>query len=331
MFDHPRFECYDFDQVPLNRDIFIVGDEWRKPYEEMMLRFFDKADEKEYETVGFISWCTALSISPDSIELAWHVNSSTRLHSISVKLPRSEFVTCVGCWSASERPRIFVTDRWLDHIHLRNYSIFGLIDAIGIKSMIEQGLLTQELLLKLRSRIDSLASQYPEVVFVSFGDSLLVKSNWTVGMFDSGVDYTYAPEKMATLFQSVSKIYQEVLGVAIYGVFTQGSNEYFGANSLHTSSSGNHISLNCLGLPFERLFVIDEAARKAIREKWHDPSEMYLDGEYFRSLRLPHDFRATKMQKVAEYRSKMSQVDQYYVMTSCEELIDHLSLNDTST
>jgi hypothetical protein len=294
MFEHPRFDRYDFEQIPLNQDVFIVGQEWMQPYEEMMLRFFDGVDGAQYETVGFISWSEALNISANAVELSWLVDYTTRLHNVSVSLPRSEFVACVGCWSASERPRIFVTDKWLSHIHLRNYSVFGLIDVIGIKARIEDGSLSPELLLKLRSRTDDIASQHPDVTFISFGDSLLLKSNWTVGVFDSGVTYTYAPEKLMAVFQDVSDMYREVLGMNIYGVFTQGANDFFGSTSVHISKSGNHLSMNCLGVPFERLFAIDEAARRAIRASHHKPSEIYLDEEYFRSLQLPFSFRSSK-------------------------------------
>ena len=145
-----------------------------KPYEEMMLRFFGGTD---YDTsVGFISWFAARSISEDAIEMSWIVDMSTRYHELTVSLPRSEFVACVGCWQASERPRVFVTDTWLDHIHLRNYSIFALVDAIGVKVRIRKGTLTTDSLLGLRTCIDELASRHPEASFVSFGDSLLIHS-----------------------------------------------------------------------------------------------------------------------------------------------------------
>lgn len=144
MFEHEKFDRYAFEDVPLDRDIFVVGEEWMLPYEEMMLRSFDGA---EYEPLGFISWFAARSISKNAIELTWYVDIMNRLHEIAVTLPRNEFIDCVGCWSASERPRIFITDKSLNHIHLRNYSDFGLIDAIGLRRRIEDGSLNQELIL----------------------------------------------------------------------------------------------------------------------------------------------------------------------------------------
>ena len=78
--------------------------------------------------------------------------------------------------------------------------------------------------------------------------------------------------------------------------------------------------MNCLGVPFERLFAIDEAARRAIRASHHKPSELYLDEEYFRSLQLPFSFRSSKEVSKSDYMSKMSKVAQHYVMTNAQAL-----------
>lgn len=328
MFENPNFDHYTFEDIPLERDIFVISEKWMRPYDEMMRRFFDRVPGSEYEHVGFISWASVRSISPHSLELCWFADINKRHHQISVTLPRSEFIACIGCWSASERPRIFVKDSWLDHIHLRNYSIFGLIDAIGIRQRIADGSLTMELLLNLRQRIDELASRYLNVSFISFGDSLLLKSNWTVGMFDSDVKYTYDPEIFIFLFKEVVTIYKDVLGMSVYGVITQGDNHYYGSPHLHHSESGNHICMNCLGMPFERLFAIDEAARNAIRNKIHQRSDLYLDEEYFISLHLSYEFRKSYSPVRSSYKSKMSDLPKEYIPISCEELIGHIQLND---
>jgi len=103
------------------------------------------------------------------------------------------------------------------------------------------------------------------VSFISFADSLLLKSNWTVGHYESTVKYTYSPEVFFGLFDELRVLYREELGLEIYAVLTQGSNEYYDDDVTHISASGNHISLNSLGLPFAQLLAIDDAARTAIR------------------------------------------------------------------
>ena len=37
-------------------------------------------------------------------------------------------------------------------------------------------------LLKLRSGLDAIASRYPQISFVSFADSVLLKSHWSLGV-----------------------------------------------------------------------------------------------------------------------------------------------------
>lgn len=319
MFAHEKFDHYRFEEVPLDRDIFVVGERWLKPYEEMMLRFFDGA---EYDaSVGIISWFAARSISEDAIEMSWIVDMSTRYHELSVSLPRSEFVVCVGSWQASERPRVFVTDTWLDHIHLRNYSIFALVDAIGVKDRIRKGTLTTDSLLGLRASIDELASRHPDASFVSFGDSLLIKINWTVGMFDREVGYSYSPEVVLPLIQEVSRIYREALGLEIYAVITQGTNDYYGSAPIHIAPKGNHVCMNCLGVPFETIFAIDDAVRQSLRASAHPKAQLYIDEQYYRSLQLPYDFKSNSSPPMHEYRSRMSEVARKYIPCDAEELL----------
>src|SRR5680860_1108794 len=98
-------------------------------------------------------------------------------------------------------------------------------------------------------RFYPLADKYPEISFISFADSLLLKSNWRVGYVDRGVKDTYEPEKIINLIRELGDIYREVLAMEIYAVLTQGSNEYYDDDLLHTSPLGNHVCLNSLGLP----------------------------------------------------------------------------------
>jgi hypothetical protein len=110
-----------------------------------------------------------------------------------------------------------------------------------------------------------LAVNNPGVCFVTFADSLLLKSNWSVGTFDSDVEYTYEPEALVNLFPQMSKIYDEVLGLKIYAVITQGVNEYYDESLIYVSPSANHVCLNSIGLPFAQLLAIDDAVRIALR------------------------------------------------------------------
>lgn len=321
MFEHENFDRYAFNEVPLDRDVFAMSEKWMEAYEQAMVNFFNGGEDKK---VGYVSFVSVDSISHDAMQISWIANMSDRYHRISVSLPRSAFVACVGSWRCDEKPHLFVKDSWLGHLHLSNYSVFGMIDAIGVKDALEAGRIDSAHLISLRDRIDEVAEQYPDISFISFGDSLLVKSNWTVGMFDSEVSYTYEPERMLHLIKDLRTVYRDVLGLDVYGILTQGANDYYGSALLHTSQAGNHVCLNSLGIPFERLQAIDNAARQAIREEAHPASGLYLEEEFYWSIRLSFEFKRRDTMRSYEYRSKMRTLPARYYITSCEEMLENL-------
>ena len=108
--------------------------------------------------------------------------------------------------------------------------------------------------------------------FVSFADSLLIKSNWRVGHFRSDVSYTYNPEVVVRIIKELQAVYQVVLGLDVYAILTQGTNEYYEDSLVHISSGQNHISLNSLGIPFAQLMAIETSVRAAIRGRFQVPS-----------------------------------------------------------
>lgn len=102
-----------------------------------------------------------------------------------------------------------------------------------------------------------------------------------------------------------------MLELDIYAILTQGSNEYYDESSLHISETLNHISLNSLGVPFSDLMVIEEAVRLAIRSKFHDPAELYIDDKLYHSLKFKCGFNKNDKPKF-KYKSKMETKDSYY-------------------
>jgi hypothetical protein len=240
-----------------------------------------------------------------------------------VFLPKAAFVTCVGSQTCDERPRIFVKSDWLTDLHLRTHSVFAMIDAIGVRDALRRGTLTSKKLNVLRDRIDEIADVHGEMAFVSFADSLLVKANWTVGQWDHETNYTYEPERLIWLMPSLADAYERALGLPIYAVVAQGHNEFYGNELMHSSAGGNHISLNSLGLPFAQIQSIDAAVRRAIRHGEHDPAELYLDQQFFHSLkwRYPFDKNA---EPSYPYSAPMSDGPCRYVPMSIKRLMDNL-------
>ena len=115
-------------------------------------------------------------------------------------MPRDAFITCAEVPEYDEKPHVFVRGEWLTGLHLRPYSAFAMIDAIGVKQMLNRGELSSAKLVALRERIDRIAGDNPGAAFVSFADSLLVKTNWSVGKYDSEITYSYEPEALVHLF-----------------------------------------------------------------------------------------------------------------------------------
>ncbi|MEI2678600.1 MAG: hypothetical protein V9G29_12515 [Burkholderiaceae bacterium] len=297
-----------------------MDESWITDWELAYLDFFEG---KPFRNVGYISYAAVRQASADALEISWYPNIMDRFHEVSVLLPRSAFVACIDVYDYDEKPHIFVKSEWLTGLHLRPYSAFALIDAIGVKNALRGGTLSGSRLINLRDRIDRLADTTPGVAFVSFADSLLLKANWFVGQYDSEINYSYEPETLIRLLPQVAAIYQDVLDMSVYATITQGVNEYDDKSLIHRSAAGGHVSLNSLGLPFAQLLAIDEAVRGAIRMKEHAPYELYVDEMFFHSLRFKYGFDK-HAQPSAPYIAPMSSSPSKYYCTTAQVLLENL-------
>lgn len=320
MFEHKLFDVYNFESIPLDRDCYLMDELYLEEYEKSLLDLFDG---KEYKHVGYIGYVVARKALDRLLELSWYPNIYIRFHAVAISLPRDQFVTCVECWRYDEKPHIFVKSSWLKNLYRRQYSVFGLIDAIGVKEALENNKISRENLLKLREAIDGLAKSYPDVLFISFADSILLKSNWSVSHSGREVNYTYKPEIFLHIAKEFRLIYKKTLGLDAYAILTQGSNEFYEDSLHHISESRNHICLNSLGIPFEQLMSIDEAARKAIRGNTHNPAEIYMDKQFYYSLNFRIEFD-THILSNNHYCSKMMSTDSAYFYSSIQYILDNL-------
>lgn len=320
MFEHELYDNYAFEDTPLNRDIFIVDEVYLEEYDRMMMKFFDGAD---YEYIGYVTPVTAKKVNSNSLELSWYPNTFDRFHEVPIRLPRDQFIACVGSWNSDEKPRIFVKSEWLEQIHRRSYSTFAMIDAMEVKQALEEGTLTRQKLLALREKIDQLALKHQNISFISFADSILLKSNWTVGHHGIEVNYDYEPEVFVRLAKDLNEIYQECLGLNAYAVIAQGGNEYYEDNLLHISESRNHISLNSLGIPFAQIMEIECAARKALKNGTHPPAELYMDERYYHSLKLKFEFDKNN-EPSNSYNSKMIEGRCKYFYANTDAILNNL-------
>ncbi len=320
-FTHAQFEHFEFEAIPRDRDLYLMDERWIPEWEAAYLDLFNGED---FRNVGYISYAAVRSATPDALEISWYPNVFDRFHEVTVVLARDAFVCCIDVHDYDEKPHIFVKGEWLTTLHLRPYSAFALIDAIGVKRALAAGELLGRRLITLRDRIDAIADATPSVAFISFADSLLIKANWFVGQYDSEISYSYEPETLIRLFPKIAAAYQEVLGMSIYATITQGMNEYEDTSLIHQSSGGAHVSLNSLGLPFAQLLAIDDAARNAIRCGHHERYELYVDDLFFHSLRFKYGFDK-HAQPNAPYIAPMSASPGKYYCTTASTILDNLN------
>lgn len=320
MFTHDEYDIYTFENIPKDRDVYILDEIYIDEYDQMMVQFFNGSDCYH---VGYVMPVAVRKTNSNSLELSWYPNTNDRFHEVSIRLPRDQFVACVGCWKIDEKPHIFVRSEWLEKTHICVHSTFAMVDAIGVKSALEKGLLTREKLISLRNRIDVLATEHPNVSFISFADNLLLKSNWRVGHYASEVDYDYEPEIFIHLTKKINQIYQEYLGLSVYSSIAQGANEYYEDELLYISDSKNHISLNSLGVPFAQIMEMEGAARKAIKSGVHLAADLYMDQSYYHSLKFKYGFEKTAMPN-NNYTTKMIAGDSKYYYSDTDEILSNL-------
>jgi hypothetical protein len=60
-FRHHEFRTYPFEDVPLNRDVFLIDERWIPEYEAARIDMFNG---KGYRPVGYISYAAIRSIGP---------------------------------------------------------------------------------------------------------------------------------------------------------------------------------------------------------------------------------------------------------------------------
>jgi len=209
-------------------------------------------------------------------------------------------------------------------LFLQTHSVFCMVDASDFKKYMEDGNLSKESLAVLRDKIDELGKEYPQIVFISFADSLLLKSNWSVGYRAKGIENTYNPEIFIEVISKLVDIYRSVLNLDIYSVLTQGSNEYYDSSLLHMSDAGNHISLNSLGIPFADLLAIELAAKRAIKRGLHKRMQLYMDRSFYLSLKFKSEFKRNEQRRYA-YESKMKSANSQYYANDIKTIQNALS------
>jgi hypothetical protein len=323
-FSSYSFRKFTLDELPLKRDTWVMDEGYMGEWEAVWLKSIDGDEKASPYEVGYITPVHISEVTPAGAEISWYANTHDRFHEVKTFLPRGAFVAAARADEYEKRVSVFVKSDWLRKLHLRSNSIFAMIDAVDMTAAIKSGAISHDKVIALRDALDEVGARYPSISFISFADSLLLKTNWTAGMVNTDIKYTYVPESLLNLFKELQIIYRDTLGLEIYGVFAQGSNEYYDDPLLHISTAQNHISLNSLGLPFAQISLIEAAVRKAIRAGDHPRMEIYMDKDLFHSLKFK-DYDRKVSWPSAGYKPKLTPEPGEYFYAMRDDLMSCLS------
>lgn len=283
-FAHDDFRHIPYHEFPMGRDCFIIKEEQLPHVEAEWLKIVKNSDGEagDPDSNTIVIWASVDAIHDDYLEIDIAINTTSRYHGVTIKLPKEYVLYMIDIWNWEKRPYIFVKDEWWDYLKKTIFSSFLYVDVIGFKKLLPHAQALGPKLQKLKEKIDYLTKQHNNALFISLADSLIVKTNWRI----RGDEHErYNPEGMLSLFKELQRIYKEVLNCEIYGVLTQGLNDVGSSELVHVSENKRHIMLNALGTPFAHIFDIDKAARRNIKSGKHKPCSLYFTPNFFRSLK----------------------------------------------
>lgn len=87
MFDHPDFEKYLPEELPLNCDVYLRDEIYIEPYE---LAFEIVRQGGAWKNPGYVMSVAVRQITPSNIELSWYANVGDRFHEVMIALPRDK-------------------------------------------------------------------------------------------------------------------------------------------------------------------------------------------------------------------------------------------------
>jgi hypothetical protein len=281
---------YSFDEIPVGQDLFLIGEDQLEHMQQVWRQYLSPAEARTLDhpnQVLRIRWCAIEARRPESCDVNVCIDMHSRFHGTVHVLPRSQFIMGVHFYDCERRPYLVVTKEWVEHIEATKFSLYALVDAIGMKALLnKQGHIEPAQIESLRTGVDAIAEQHVDHAFFSFADTVLVKTLWSATAEEYG--RTYRPEEFLGVVAQVRRVFGAALGLQAYGIVTQGSNQLVEENLLHISERRNHIFLGSLGTPFAQLFQIDEAVRSALRRNAHQGASLYLTESLFLTLRFRH-------------------------------------------
>ena len=283
-----KTELCTLDDVPLHRDCVLIGSDQFEELNRIWKDFFASGAGMDHPNNHLrVRWCALKGIGADSCEVNICVTKMSRYHGAVKTLPRSKFIVGVYSWDYAKRRYLVVDQQWFDQIEQEPFSLYALVDVIGMKKLLDKhGRVDERQLTAIREGIDALAARNPDHAFLTFADNVLVKTLWRAA--EPEYDATYKPEQFLGITEEIDAIFAGALGLHTYVVATQGANYSEETSLLQISPGRNHVFFGSLATPFVEIFEIDKAIRAALQRGTHGPKELYLSESLFLTLQYTH-------------------------------------------
>lgn len=280
-----RIHVFDYSQIPVERDLFILGeDDFARNREKWVAYLEGTHEQHPNHYMKYIhGYCKFAQNT--ILDVFTEINIFDRFHGVCKKLIERDFRYCFQYYSSGERPFIIVSQMWIDNLKSDIYASYAMIDIIGVKKYLEEnGTIDKERITHYKTQIDSIASENSNYIFVTFTDNIFIKCNWMA----SNPDYnsTYTPEHLFLIIKKIQNIIFKIFNLKSYAIVTQGRELFENDELLHINSKNNHFFIGSISTPFIELFDIDESVKEHIKKDSTYKQNLYLSETCFLSLKF---------------------------------------------
>lgn len=314
---------YKYEEIPTNRDIFIISGFQLKEFEKQWQYYLSDENMELTHPNNFINYKVGYvqKAFDNSLEINIGLNTSIRFHGASRILPSSKVMACIEFTSIGDNPYLIVDGEWFEENEKAIFSSYAMVDAIGMKNLLEQiGTINQSQIKNFKDMINHIASEYKEYFFLTYADSVIIKSNW----IPKGKEYfqTYQPEILLKIINKIFDSFKSTFKLDAYAVITQGVNQVIGDSNFEISTQKNHIFFNSLGAHFAELFEIDRVVRQNIKKGIHTRKNLYLSKSFFLTLQFQKYEQKNKLKEnIVSYSSnKQVSFEHAYLPINMEEI-----------
>jgi hypothetical protein len=277
---------YDLDNLPLNRDCFLLSDNNNDLLNKQWLEFLSpQYNQNKWkhpnELMDYIP-CHFSSVSSTHADITLLLDRNLRFHTVRKFLPLNFLLAAFQIFTSEKRSYIVVSEKWFAKIKNSNYSTYALIDFIGIRNLImTKGEIPSNTISKIKDIIDRISKANPDLVFLSCADNIIVKSGWSAKKVCS----KYKPESFIQTVNDLMNQLKAETEIDSYAILTQGVNYINEKELAHTRSPKNHFFMSSIAVPFIEAFEIDNNIREQIRNKRLIKAHFYVENSLYMSLK----------------------------------------------